>query len=593
MLGQSSLRPLATALLIGAVTACSSAAGHAAFVPQPAPAFAAAAKIRVSKKRVSFVGAGTTQLITVSERGFAGVLHVKSDDVHVAKVKPRKLRRGSGAFEIVPVSGGKATITVSDSNGNSANVEVSVTALTLVLKSVPASAASVTINAEFGSIIGASSVALGGSAKNCKTVAGKRNCTISIAPNFGTAKKPVGTVTNIVLMNFLDSSKNIVANVRFYAKVTAAKFTSVEVPLLTFSSMQSVPGYPYTLAAGSDGRVWYVDPHNGTVGAAAPGGAVATYQQGRIGQSFNQAASFALGSQGKLWMAVIAYDYTVENAYVDSISPSGAIAPYSVTKPVTGCSQFNWNQPLSIAAGADGNLWYLEMIPKVDCSVTYGIGVMSQSGIVLHDYTLPQDSSGKPIYTFWSNAQQHEIAAGPDGAMYFWASKCALSSNTCTGTTTSSAIGRITTTGAQSFTPVQGLTNCQSGYLARGGDGNVWFGAGCVPAGTPYAHTTIGRVTNAGITLFYGQNTWAMDYPLLDLAEGPDGNLYMPAQGQFGRFVTTGASVGQIDEYDTPLNRGGHFLNSMVTGPDHNLYASDCGACVPRGGSYLERISLP
>jgi streptogramin lyase len=606
----SSLRPLCAAGTLLALAACATAVNHAAVVPlAPAaasptsedndasddPGFDARAKIRVNKKTLAFLGALAPGTISASERGYTGVLRAKSANVKVARVKPRRVKHGAGDFTIEPTGGGTTTITISDNKGNSAKVTVRVTATIITLQSVPAMATSVTFTTQIepGTGFTAANVPLGGSAKNCKTVSGKRTCSIVVTPTFPT-KKPKGTHTNAVLMNLLDSSNAIVANARFFASVTAHENTAATVPILTFSAFLPVAGNPYTLSSGSDGRIWYVDPVNAKVGAVTTAGAATTYAQPALGLSSNQSTSIVAGTDGKLWLTAYGSDFStgLENAYVDSLSTTGAFTPYGVTKPVTGCSVYNYNQPRSIANGPDGNLWYTEQIPRPDCAtVISGVGVMSRAGAVLHDFPLPTDSAGQPIYTI--SPQQHGIVAGPDGALYFWAAECTLSGNTCTGTATTAAIGRMTTAGALSFTPVAGITNCSIGYLARGGDGNVWFGAGCVPAGAQNAYTTIGRVTSSGITLFYGQNVQAMDFPLLDLDEGPDGNLYMPAQGQFGRFVTTGPNVGQIDEYGTPINQGGHYLNSMVTGSDHNLYASDCGACAGRGGSYLERIALP
>jgi hypothetical protein len=609
------LPPLCVVGLLLALAACSGAADRTALLPsQPQSANVVAgaggdsdtdtddgpqtpdvpSKITITKRKLIFAGVFTTATVTANETGYRGAFHAKSSDVHIAKVRPLVARGGAVKFTVVPVAGGAATIDIKDAKGNVAHVKVFVSALTLVLQNVPAAATSVTYTAQStrSTNFVAGNVRLDAASRNCTTAAGKRTCTIAVLPSVG-KKAGAPKLVNTILLNFLDASNNQIAGMRFFAYVRHFARQAVNVPVATWTGYLRLPASATgSLTAGpvGDSRLWYVDATSGTVDAATTAGVVSQYTQPQLTGGFSNAfSSITPGAAGTLWFAAQYYNFTVEpNSFVNAVSTSGTFAQHATTPSSCTASQPQNYEPLSVAYGPDANVWFIEATQNAACQSNESIGIMSPSGAVLKNYALATDSGGNGLYM--PQPGQHQIIAGADGALWFWLSPCAQSA-TCT---LPSAIGRITTSGSISYYTLPVVTGCSNGFLAKGGDGNVWFATPCVPAGAQNAHTTIGRITAAGaMTLFYGQKVWAMDYPALDLAEGPDGNLYMPAQGQFGRFVTAGTNVGQIDEYSIPVGKGGAYLNSMATGPNGVLYALDCGVCANRGPSYLEPIGLP
>jgi virginiamycin B lyase len=71
-------------------------------------------------------------------------------------------------------------------------------------------------------------------------------------------------------------------------------------------------------------------------------------------------------------------------------------------------------------------------------------------------------------------------------------------------------------------------------YRALGPDGNLWFTEGLVlPIGSTL-HSSIGRITTAGVVTEFV----APGYPV-GITSGPDGNLWFtdPSDDQIGRFI--------------------------------------------------------
>jgi hypothetical protein len=115
---------------------------------------------------------------------------------------------------------------------------------------------------------------------------------------------------------------------------------------------------------------------------AAPVGAVAEFP---VPTSTSDPVGIAAGPDGNLWFAE-------QGGKIGRITPSGTITEFTVPTSVS--------QPVGIAAGADGNLWFTEQSGNK-------IGRIAPSGAITEF----------PVPTSTSNPE--EIAAGADGNLWF------------------------------------------------------------------------------------------------------------------------------------------------------------------------------
>jgi streptogramin lyase len=147
---------------------------------------------------------------------------------------------------------------------------------------------------------------------------------------------------------------------------------------------------PIGIAAGPDGRVWFVDGtqiSTPTIGAINPAtGAITHYSTGLTGGAIGL-FGIAAGPDGRLW-------FTELNANrIGAITTAGAITEYS-----TGIS--SGAAPLKLCAGSDGRMWFTEVSGN-------RIGAITTTGIVT-EYAIATPASGP-----------YGIAAGPDGRLWF------------------------------------------------------------------------------------------------------------------------------------------------------------------------------
>lgn len=99
--------------------------------------------------------------------------------------------------------------------------------------------------------------------------------------------------------------------------------------------------YPWGIAAGPDGALWFTNDGNNSIGRISTAGKIITYTDPDIGRP----EGITAGPDGALWFA---------NYYGDSIgriTTAGKITTY----PVSGLSV-----PNAISAGPDGALWFTD-----------------------------------------------------------------------------------------------------------------------------------------------------------------------------------------------------------------------------------------
>ncbi len=137
---------------------------------------------------------------------------------------------------------------------------------------------------------------------------------------------------------------------------------------------------PYSIAAGSDGNLWYTKNAGRVVGKVTPSGVFTEYPVPE-----NAATTFGgitAGPDGALW-------FTTFNATtIGRITTAGVITQFPVGP----------QQPTAITSGPDGALWFLH---------GNSIGRITTAGVET-DYPVPTGGPGL-----------EGIAAGPDGAIWF------------------------------------------------------------------------------------------------------------------------------------------------------------------------------
>jgi streptogramin lyase len=188
-------------------------------------------------------------------------------------------------------------------------------------------------------------------------------------------------------------------------------------------------------------------------------------------------------------------------------------------------------RPGRIVAGADGNLWFLDVGSPT-------IGRITTTGSVV-EFPIEGPALGIPF----------DIAWGPDGSL--WVTETEYSPG--------GAIVRMTPSGAvMRF----GIHPELPYAIAAGSDGNLWFTMSTEEPGS----WEIGRITIGGEF---------RNFPLpppgdisLNITAGPDGNLWFtePSSNKIGRITPTGT----ITEFSIPTSTCGP--RGVITGSDGNLW---------------------
>ena len=186
------------------------------------------------------------------------------------------------------------------------------------------------------------------------------------------------------------------------------------------------------------------------------------------------------------------------------------------------------SSPAEIAAGPDGALWFTN-------TGNDSIGRITTSGTVSN-------------YTGTGISTPEGIAAGPDGALWF----------TNAG---NASIGRITTGGT-----VSNYTLIDFGFsgpyrIAAGPDGALWF--------TDAGRSSIGRISTSGTITRYTDTSISFPY---GIAAASDGALW---------FINNGNdSIGRITTSGTVSNYTGTGISSpqgIAAGPDGALWFTNAG----------------
>lgn len=257
------------------------------------------------------------------------------------------------------------------------------------------------------------------------------------------------------------------------------------------------------LTAGPDGALWHTSagdvPRLGRTTLAGRTVEVA------LPDAEAQPGAIVRGPDGLLWLADA-------HGAIDRVSATGAVE--TVTEVPSGA-------PTSLAAGADGNVWFTVIAKRGKSSGA--IGRVTPAG----DQTL---------FTAGLTDDPHDIGLGWDGAMWF----------TEPG---GDRIGRVTAAGAITEFPAAGGPT----GIAAAFDGAMWFTT---------RKDGIGRIALDGTVTGYPAPT-----QLDDIALGADAALWFTGHNGIGRITTAGLN----EFFKTPDRRPG----SLAVGWDGAMWFTD------------------
>ncbi len=539
-----------------------------------ARAGAAALQVLPAKLDVTTLDATRVPQLHAFEPGYRGALRATTGNAAVVRISPASVQvSGSSiaAFTVVPVRAGTASVVVRDAAGHSVVATVRVTTVTLVIHDVPAVTRSLRIETtrySDGATSATTANVVPRTSRLCAPEVGGTRCTLTVGVTPGAARL---RVSFFPLNDEGGHPLAVTEQITTYTAATNFVRDLSNASFLNYFPVRYTPTGSVTLGPPGDTHLWFASESlNGHGIVRATTGGSATYYPTPRNSGY---VSLASGRSALVWFAQFTNQPPggYQTAYIGAITLAGSITLWPTPLDQTCATQYD---PLSIAQGPDGNPWFIETLCR-----TIGIGTISGSSLVY--YPMPLDVLGKAVYS--DLPYQHEIVTGGDGALWFFVNRCGLNgSSVCSpAVPASGAIGHATTTGPMAFFPLPVTPACVGGFVARGGDGNVWFAQPCTPAGAPsYVGTTIGRIDRLGrITEYFGLATTAND-----IAEGPDGDIYLSWPGGIARVVTRGTRAGRIDSYLSM--RSPSDLNSIGAGPDGKLYVTD-------GFGRYDRISVP
>ncbi|MGO9958896.1 MAG: hypothetical protein ACLP50_23525 [Solirubrobacteraceae bacterium] len=324
------------------------------------------------------------------------------------------------------------------------------------------------------------------------------------------------------------------------------------------------PGAP---TAGRDGNVWFTD--HGAVGKITPAGAITEYTQG-IPVGDTPADSITVGSDHALWFcldgttpAIGRIDPatgTITHFALASDPQSvvegpdgnvwfmggagtpaiGYITPGGHVTEITSGFTTATPEPEAITPGPDGNMWFL------DVGSPYSVGHVDLSTT---PYTLSETSGGVDPLEVLGN-----LTAGPDGNVWF---------------TAAGAIGKVSLPAGTVTEIMAGTNGLQSGAvpdeITPGPDGNLWFDdqyAGFDAIGKIVPSTS--SITEYPLTT--ATTPWTMTF-------GSDNKIYAVQTGLVAQMTTSGHET----ELPTASSTSGMDGDSMIQGPDGNVYYNDLG----------------
>jgi streptogramin lyase len=189
----------------------------------------------------------------------------------------------------------------------------------------------------------------------------------------------------------------------------------------------------------------------------------------------------------------------------------------------------------SLAAGSDGEIWFLEDFP----------GRMTLLGG--YEY---------PIVSNTNTSQYSNLIPGPDNNLWF-------------GGEDNQSINKVGTN--RVLTPYLPTLVGHLDFVGAGPDGNIWFTT--QPDGSiPGSIGALGKMTTAGVVL----NQYALNPNTTVggwIVSGSDGNVWFTEIGR--NKIAKSTTSGVITEYTIPTANG---LGKIALGPDNNIWMAESNA---------------
>jgi len=284
---------------------------------------------------------------------------------------------------------------------------------------------------------------------------------------------------------------------------------------------------PESIAPGSDGDMWFTnggtnDAGENLIGRVTPAGGIEEFPIPSGYQSllsYTEGFEIASGPDGDMWFTDEREDQE-GHAFIGRITHSGKITEF----PIPTGMQPNLPEksiPISIALGADGNMWFTDQGTSKEGHNL--VGRITPTGVI-KEFPIPTLASSPT-----------GIALGSDGDMWFIEPGA-------------SKVGRIDPTGGitEFMTPSPGYG------IISGSDGNIWLMGS--NGKTIERVTMTGEVTSIPLLGSVGP---------LDLTKGPDGNIWfidnygsMEAGYEFAFFI------GRLITPYAPVN----IMQPMISG---------------------------
>jgi streptogramin lyase len=319
-------------------------------------------------------------------------------------------------------------------------------------------------------------------------------------------------------------------------------------PTITEFSQGITGNDPWSITAGPDGNLWFIEYATpGQIAKITPAGQITEVATGGTGNlSLNpQIAGIVAGPDGNLW-----FTEGRNPGRVGEINPATGELHEIATG---GSSGFTINSgPEEIARGPDGNLWFAEVSDPPSA-----VARVTTSGVVT------EFSSG---ITAGSEPNSITPVAAADGNLWFTEVK-----------SNANAIGRLNpSTGASTEFSSGLVANGDIRDITPGPDGNVWFAQFANPGriGRITPSGAITEVATGGVTPGFTANMNPDG-----IASGPDGAIWFTefhqpsGQGAVARFDPT---TGTVQEFPTPTTISGPI--QIVQGPDGNMWFTEFGA---------------
>lgn len=339
-------------------------------------------------------------------------------------------------------------------------------------------------------------------------------------------------------------------------------FPKDKLSVLPVPASYALPGQ---IVRGPDGNLWFpaIDYSNFTT--TQPSGAIGRlttagkFQMFTLPDANSYPTSLTFGSDGSIWFIAFqgngvlapnvdtAPHFTGGFSEIGQMTPDGQFHLFRLPSPNVYLT--------SIAAGADGNLWFTENVDGTNGTSPH-IGRMTPAGTF----------SDFPVTAPFAEGYLEQIIVGADGNLWFSLGGVVATYDSV------GAIGKITPQGA--------ITIFQLGKFAVpedmtvGPDHNVWF----------TTDFEVGRVTPKGqVHLFDPDPRESRDSRLIlgGITTGPDGALWFATEDVVvGRVTTNGAftlypfpAKASFDNGSSSLTLG--QVKGIVTGSDGALWLTD------------------